>query len=141
MVVNVTGNTLDGGAYLNNGNMAQPWNPNYTSVLINEGIEINGPVSNCTFSGNTIQNHGVSGYWLGGTGSGIVLSNETVTYNKIHGIQVISQPNVEGVQIKGGSSSNNGGWSWYNGSSDPTGYGLLSRTARLTAPASRPTLP
>lgn len=127
--VNVTNNTIDGGAYLNGGNMAPPYPSTGTTVLINYGIEINSPAYNCSLSGNTAKNHGVSGYWLdSGEGSStpdIKLSNESATSNKLYGIIINGESYSQGIFIEGGSASNNGGGTWYNGSSDPTGYGVF----------------
>jgi hypothetical protein len=124
--VTVTGNTIDGGAYLNGGNMAPPYPPTGTTVLINYGIEIDVCSVSCYLSGNTAKNHGVSGYWIGAGSAPIVtLNDETATSNKIHGIIVDGESTSKGVLIEGGSATNNGGWKWFNGSSDPTGYGVF----------------
>lgn len=119
----ITKNRLDGACWEGSGEFY----PVSKYQIMNYGIEIDGlnePGKNNTFSANIIINHGVSGYWIGGNNTQIVLVNEIVRHNKVHGIQVLESQNISGVDIRKSYVQYNDGWNWPNGAPWPKGYAL-----------------
>ncbi len=119
----ISGNSIDG---LADFGYQVPNNDGASLTLNNYGVELDSgqPTYNTTLSGNTVSRHGVAGYWIGGSVSGVVLNGETVTSNKVNGVQIEGSAAYFGVKIKGGSIQSNGGWPWPNGSDRPRGYGI-----------------
>ncbi len=137
----ISGNLIDGcaSATLNSAadancattGYAPPFPSLATAPLLNYGTEINPSASNVLFTRNNVINNAVAGHDVvtdcTNTVFGIEMLNEIVRFNRIGGIIAANNDGTvpSYLSVIGGTITSNGGAAWYNGSSVPSGYGLL----------------